>query len=67
MCVCACVCVCVWLVDCQMRFHYLVQCKMICATHIIKVYVSEPEAFPLHKMCWLSLYFIVFTFHHVRL
>lgn len=35
-CVCAGTCVCVWLVDCQMRFQYLVQCRTIWANHIIK-------------------------------
>lgn len=65
-CVCAGTCVCVWLVDCQMRFQYLVQCRTIWANHIIKVYVSEPGAFPRQCMCWLSVHFIVFTFHYVR-
>lgn len=64
---CMCVCVCVWLVDCQMRFQELPQCKTIQADCIRKVHVLEAEALPMQCMCWLSLHFIVFTFHSVRL
>lgn len=48
------------------RWDFNIHCSMVWVTDSIQVCLSEPEAFPEQKVCWLSLCCTLATFHHVQ-